>query len=228
MKAEYKAPTPAEIDEIKHGNRETINRIYSANYPFILTICKAYCRNNEIKNTLWEDMAQECYLYFDKFEFATTPAFIRGVRDTCVYVRWGGERVFNQMRKGNRLGTEILTILDEPQKAHTRNGDGYEFETLGETIPADYDLLDEVEPPPDYAEIVHDIVLKYLTPRQAQAFDYFYYTDLTAREIGQEMGININGVQSLKTGVSGYINRLRKHADELRNDLLNAGYEIAV
>lgn len=226
MKAEYIAPTPAELDEIKHGNRETINRIYSANYPFILTICKAYCRNNEIKNTLCEDMAQECYLYFDKFEFATTPAFIRGVRDTCVYVRWGGERVFNQMRNGNRLGTEILTILDEPAIKQHRHGG--EVETVGETIESNFDVIAEIEPPPDYAEIVHDIALKYLTPRQAQAFEYFYYTDLTAREIGQKLGININGVQSLKTGVSGYINRLRKHADEFRNDLLNAGYEIAV
>ena len=73
MRAEYIAPTPAEIEEIKHGNRETINRLYSANYPFILTICKAYCRNAEIKNTLWEDMAQECYLYFEKFELQPHP-----------------------------------------------------------------------------------------------------------------------------------------------------------
>ena len=226
MRAEYIAPTPAEIEEIKHGNRETINRLYSANYPFILTICKAYCRNAEIKNTLWEDMAQECYLYFEKVEFATTPAFIRGVRDTCLYVRWGGERVFNQMRKGNRLGTEILTILDEPATKNAKHSD--ENLTVGETIPAEFDIIAEIEPPPDYTEKVHDIALKYLTPRQAQAFEYFYYTDLTAREIGQKLGININGVQSLKTGVSGYINRLRKHAEEFRNDLLDVGYEIAV
>lgn len=226
MKAEYNAPTPAELDEIKHGNRNTINRLFTANYSLIVTTCKAYCRNHDIQNTLWEDMAQECYLYFEKFEFATASTFIRGVRDTCVYVRWGGERVFNQMRNGNRHGTEILTILDEPAiKEHRHGGD---VETLGETIPADIDIIAEIKPPPDYCEIVHDIALKYLTPRQAQAFEYFYYTDLTAREIGQKMGININGVQSLKTGVSGYISRLRKHADELRNDLLNAGYDIAV
>lgn len=223
MKAEYIAPTPAELDEIKHGNRKTINRLYCVNYPFILTICKAYCRNAEIKNTLWEDMAQECYLYFDKFEFSTTPAFIRGVRDTCVYVRWGGERVFHQVRQGN---TEILTILDEPATKDAKHSD--ENLTVGETIPAEFDIIDKIEPPPDYAEIVHDIALKYLTPRQKEVFEYFYYTDLTAREIGQKLGININGVQSLKTGVSGYINRLRKHAEELRNDLLDVGFEIAV
>lgn len=226
MKADYIAPTPAELEEIKHGNRATLNRVYIANYPFILTICKAYCRNAEIKNTLWEDMAQECYLYFDKFEFSSTPAFIRGVRDTCVYVRWGGERVFNQMRNGNRLGTEILTILDEPATKNAKHSD--ENLTVGGTIPAEIDIIAEIEPPPDYCEIVHDIALKYLTPRQREAFEYFYYTDLTAREIGQKLGLNINGVQSLKTGVSGYINRLRKHAEEFRNDLLGVGYEIAV
>ena len=40
MKAEYIAPTPAEVKEIKHGNRETINRLYTANYAYITMLAK--------------------------------------------------------------------------------------------------------------------------------------------------------------------------------------------
>lgn len=107
-------PTESERKAISNGDRETINRYYLVNYEFITMVCRDYSRNNLVSNSLWQDMAQECFLYF------------------------------------------------------------------------------------------------------------------TAREIGEKLGININGVQSLKTGVSGYINRLRKHAEEFRNDLLNAGYEIVV
>ena len=217
MKAEYMAPTPAEVEKIKHGDRETINRYYTANYPFVITVCKAYCRNAQIKNDLWEDMAQECYLYFDKFKFDNATVFIRKVRDVCLYVRWGGERLFHQVRQGN---TEILTILDEPATRNAKHSD--ENMTVGETLPAETDILDEIEPPPDYTEIVHDIALKHLTPRQKEAFEYFYYTDMTAREVGQEMGVGLNGAQSLKTA---YIYRLRKIADILREELLLAGVQ---
>ena len=43
MTAEYIAPTPAEIEEIKQGKRETINRVYMANYEFIKRRARGYC-----------------------------------------------------------------------------------------------------------------------------------------------------------------------------------------
>ena len=73
------------------------------------------------------------------------------------------------------------------------------------------------------------IALKYLAPRQAEAFEYFYYTDMTAREVGAIMNININGAQSLKTAAR---NKLKQYRDEIRAELLaiglnEAGQEIA-
>ena len=60
-----------------------------------------------------------------------------------------------------------------------------------------------------------------MSPRQKEAFKYFYYTDLTAREIGAKMGVNINGAQSLK---NAYIRKLKNIAEELRNKITKLGY----
>lgn len=210
-------PTAEEAMRIKAGDRDIINRYFIANYDFIMVVCKAYCRNNSIQNGLFEDMAQECYLYFEKFDLSSVPAFIRNIRDVCVYVRWGGERVFHQMRQGH---TEILAVLDEPATKDAKHSD--EGLTVGDTIPDERDFLDEIEPPPNYAEIVHDIALNYMTPQQRKAFEYFYYSDMTAREVGAEMGLTLNGAQSLKTG---YISRLRKCAEQFCSELISAGVE---
>ncbi len=213
-------PTADEAKKIKAGDREMINRYYMANYDFVMLVCKSYCRKDGLSNGLYEDMAQECYLYFGKFDFSSVPAFIRGIRDVCVYVRWGGERVYHQVRQGH---TEILTVLDEPATKDAKHSD--EGMTVGDTIPAECDLLDEIEPPPDYAEIVHDIALNYMTPQQRKAFEYFYYSDMTAREVGLEMGLTLYGAQSLKTG---YIYRLRKCAEQFREALILAGVQSAL
>ena len=57
MKADYIAPAPAEIEKIKHGDRETINRYYLANYKYIQRIAKSYCRRTNYYG--WEDLTQE-------------------------------------------------------------------------------------------------------------------------------------------------------------------------
>ena len=217
MGAEAILPTAAEVAAMRAGDRETINRYYMANKLFIEILCRNYCINRQIGNGLWEDMAHECYLYFAGFEFASCATFARNVRDVCVYVFWGGERTYHQVRQGN---TEILTILDEPATKDAKHSD--EGLTLGETIADERDLLDEIEPPPDYTEIVHDIAAAYLSPREKDAFDYFYYTDITAREVGEKLGISQAGAQTLRH--SSRV-RLQKHAEELREALLLAGVE---
>ena len=176
-------------------------------------IAKSYCRNNLLKNNLYEDIVQECFLYFQKFKFDSTITFIRSIYDIEVYVRWGGERVYHQVRQGD---TEILTILDEPITRERRHGG--ESETLGETIVAPYDVIDEIEPIKQYTDEVFEIASSYMSERQKQAFDYFYYTDLTAREIGEIMGITINGAQSLK---NNYIRALKSNSEEFRQRLLS-------
>ena len=196
-------PSDEDIKKIKKGDKEIIDKYYLFNYDFIKMVAKAYCRRNQIKNCLYEDIAQECYLYFSKFKFDKVSSFIRSIYDIAVYVRWGGERVYNQVRQGN---TEILTILDEPI-TKTRSHGGEQI-TLGETIVSPIDLDEEIEPTKTYTDEIFEIACGYMTEREKQAFEYFYYTDLTAREIGVIMGITINGAQSLK---NKYIRKLKKN-----------------
>lgn len=60
-----------------------------------------------------------------------------------------------------------------------------------------------------------------LTPRQREAFERFYYTDMTAQEIGAELGVSIEGAASLK---KGYMRRFRERADEVLKRLWEIGY----
>ena len=132
-----------------------------------------------------------------------------------MYVRWGGERVYHQMRQGN---TEILTILDEPATRNARHSD--ENMTVGETIEAEFDMMRYIEPERDYTEEVHELIAKYLSPRQREAFEYFYYTDMTAQDVAEEMRITRDGAQSLKTSAKY---KLRKYREEIREELYEIG-----
>lgn len=206
-------PTVEDIEKIKKGDNEIIFKYYLQNYEFIKMVAKSYCRKNRLQNNLFEDIAQECLLYFKKFKFDNAVSFIRSINDIAVYVRWGGERVFNQMRQGN---TEILTILDEPISRNRRHGG--ELVTLGETIVAPYDIIEEIEPTKRYTDEIYKLAQSYMSEREKQAFEYFYYTDLTAREIGAIMGITINGAQSLK---NSYMRKLKRNSQEFSERLLS-------
>lgn len=206
-------PTVEDIEKIKKGDNEIIFKYYLQNYEFIKMVAKSYCRKNRLQNNLFEDITQECLLYFKKFKFDSAVSFIRSINDIAVYVRWGGERVFNQMRQGK---TEILTILDEPISRNRRHGG--EPETLGETIVAPYDIIEEIEPTKRYTDEIYKLVQSYMSEREKQAFEYFYYTDLTAREIGAIMGITINGAQALK---NNYMRKLKRNSQEFSERLLS-------
>ena len=209
-------PTPAEAEKIKHGDKTLIDDFYLRNYELISQVAKSYFRNRQVDKCYAEDTINEIYLYFGKLKFASNSAFVRSIKDVCVYVRFGGERSFHQFRQGD---TEILTILDEP--AIREHNHGGEVETIGDLIEAPFDILEQVEPKKTYTDEIYKIARSYMSPRQKEAFKYFYYTDLTAREIGAKMGVNINGAQSLK---NAYIRKLKSIADELRNKITKLGY----
>lgn len=211
-------PTEYEAERIRGGDRELINRYYMANYDFILVVARGYCRARQLGNRLFFDITQEVYLYFPTFNFSTVQTFIRGIRDVAVYVRFGGERSFHQYRQGR---TELLTILDEPYSKDAKHSD--EATTFGDMIASDFDIFDEIEPPKDYCDDIHDIAAVYLSPRQAEAFEYFYYTDITAKDVGQKMGIGMNGAQSLKTAG---LKKLRAHAADILEQLRAIDYPV--
>ncbi len=134
----------------------------------------------------------------------------------CCYVAYGGERSFHQIEQS---GAECLTILDEPIN---RGGNhGGEPLHLYDIIPNEKDILNELYPDKYYTDDIFNIVKNFLTPREQEAWEYFYYTDMTAREVGEKMGININGAQSLKNKAKY---RLMKNKEELKESILDLGY----
>ncbi len=209
-------PDNDELEKIKNKDRDTTNKYYLANYDFIKTIAKKYYYRHTQRIFDYEDMTNEVYLYFYRLKFENEIAFITSVSNICCYVVYGGERSFHQIRQS---GAECLTILDEPIN---RGGNhGGEPLHLYDIIPSEKDIISELYPEKDYTDDIFNIVKKFLTPRQQEAWQYFYYTDMTAREVGEKMGININGAQSLKTG-GKY--RLMKNKEELKESILDLGY----
>lgn len=202
-RAECFLPNETEASEIKAGNRETINRFYLKNYDLICTVAKSYCRSHRINSLLWEDMAQSCYLYFPKFKFDKVSHFIRSIRDICLYEYFGGEKLFHQFRQGD---CEILTILDKP----ITDNKGNVF-TLGDFTPSPFDIDEEIEKDIQYdnEEGLCAKLLSLLTPREQEAFKLFYWCSMSAREVGQKMGISMYGAQSLK---HSYRERLKANA----------------
>ena len=129
-------PTATEIENIRKGDKQLIDRYYMANYKLIVTVCKSYFYPLPDRK-LYEDATNECYLYFSKFNFDTARALVRSIKDVCVYVRFGTEREFHAYRQGN---TEVLTILDAPAIREHRHGGA--VETVGETLESDFDIRD--------------------------------------------------------------------------------------
>lgn len=210
-------PTSEEAKRISRGDKELKDKYYLANYDFIGFVARGYCRNREIDIHFSEDMTQECYLYFEKFKFNNEITFVRSIKDICVFAYFCGERVFHQARQGH---CEILTTLDNPVHGHQ---DGEEFSTLGELIPSDFDVIEEIEPSISYTDTIFNLLKKELTPRQAEAFGYFYYSDIKAEDVGKFMGIKVSGAQSLKTS---YLNYFRRNKEHILAELSAIGYKM--
>lgn len=133
MKADYIAPAPAEIEKIKHGDRETINRYYLANYKYIQRIAKSYCRRTNYYG--WEDLTQEVYLYFDKMSFDSPAYFGRCLYKVFSDYRYGGQRKKAQL-KDSKCGIEYY-VFDKPIE-----GEEKEVTTIGESLASDFNMID--------------------------------------------------------------------------------------
>lgn len=213
MKAEYIAPTPAEVKEIKHGNRETINRLYTANYAYITMLAKRYCARVCVFHD-WQDLTQEVYLHFDKIDF-DSPAYF----GHCVYkifsnYRYGGQRKRQQL-KGSKCGEEYY-VLDKPI-----DGEEKEFTTIGESLASDFDVIAEIEPRPDVSESLFNYLCGYLAREQKRVFTPFYWTGKTYNEIARELGKNPRTVKRTREEI---FKKLRNNADSLKSWLYEVGY----
>lgn len=218
-----KLPTLSQAEAIRNGNKALRDYFYLSNVPFIKTVAVAYCRRNDIRNDLWEDLVNNVYLVFPQLKFASNVAFARSIKDTFPAVRFGSDFEYQQTRQTNVV---TLTILDEPAiREHSHGG---VVETVADYLEADTDVFAEVcelhEPATDWTDKIWEIVSAYLTPRQREAWYYFYHdASITAREVGAKMGVSINGAQALKTAG---LQKLRKSKAEILQRLIDIGYPL--
>lgn len=213
MKAEYIAPTLAEVDEIKHGNRATINRLYTANYAYITMLAKRYCSRVQVFHD-WQDLAQEVYLHFDKLEFNTPAYFGHCLYKVFAKYRYGGQRKYEQL-KGSKCGEEYY-VLDKPI-----HGEEKEVGTVGESILSDFDVIAEIEPRPDISQSLFDYLCGYLAKERKRVFAQFYWTGKTYKEIAHDLGKNLRTVKRTREEI---FKKFRKNADSLKNWLYEVGY----
>lgn len=210
-------PTPEEATAIRRGDRTLIDRYYTANYQAILVVCRGYCRDHGIRNAFWEDMAHDCYLAFESFNFSNVGLFIACIRQVCNWDRFNGNfMTYLQWYYGD---TDFYTILDEPLRGKLEG----KSMTLGDSIASDYDLIEEIEPSPDYSDLVHDIAVKYFSPRERDVFDICYYSSMIIKDVAKKLGVTVGCVGKLK---NRYINKLRKHAVDFLLSLLSVGFPV--
>lgn len=210
-------PNEEQEKAIKAGNREMINRFYLENLRFIRIVCQSWYRNRGEHEDFWQDAVQEVYIAFPSLKFGTNYKFTRSIKDVCLYSFFGTKNEYDNERLGR---TKILTILDEP--IERERGHGGEPRTLADvTIDEDYDIDEVVCPPESYTDKIYEFCKDLLSEREREAFEYFYYTDMTAREVGEKLGLKLNGAQSLKRNA---IQRLKRDADIVREKLVSIGY----
>ncbi|MBQ2711737.1 MAG: sigma-70 family RNA polymerase sigma factor [Clostridia bacterium] len=211
-------PTKEEIQAIKNGDIKLLNKYYLLNYDLIKACAIRYCARVLEKNRdIAQDIVQEVYLAMREksFKMSTNVEIVRSIYDVACRVRQGRtQKDYDKYRLGRM---DICCSLDDIELINNKKG---AKTTLGETIPT-YDLYFQ-EDVPNYTDKIFKYCAKMLAPRQKEALKYFYYTDMTAREIGSIMGININGAQSLKTTS---IYKLRKNKDKILLYLKKIGYE---
>lgn len=215
MKAEYIAPTPAEVDEIKHGNRATINRLYTANYAYITMLAKRYCSRVPSFHD-WQDLAQEVYLYFDKLEFDSPAHFGHCLYKVFVNYRYGGQRKRAQL-KDSKCGEEYY-VLDKPI-----DGEETEVTTVGESIASDFDVIGEIEPRSDISQSLFDKLCSGLGREQKRVFEQFYWTGKTYNEIAHDLGKSPHTVKRTREEIFKKFRNFH-YADSLKNWLCEVGY----
>lgn len=213
-------PTAEEAAAIRQGDRELIDHYYLLNRKFIERVAKNYCWHvTNFKD--WEDLAQEAYLHFDRFDFSSPRYFCRCLKDCFWAYRLGGMRKYNQLYDRNnrdRVDPPEWAVLDAPAV-------DLEDRDVLDLIPSDFDVYEELEPEPDISdpdmsERLYTRLCDFLSPEQKKIFTYLYYTGLTQKEIGKETGKNENTVRRTKMNC---MDKFRKHADELREWLTDQG-----
>lgn len=109
------AITPADIEEIKAGNRTTVNRVYFDNYEKFKHIAYKFCYRY-FSPQLIEDFLQQIYLDLPKYDFSNVKTFYCGLQRSFLNLRFGRSvQVYSIELKADDDGKTLLDFLKAPE-----------------------------------------------------------------------------------------------------------------
>lgn len=111
------AITPADIEEIKAGNRDTVNRVYFDNYEKFKKISRKFCYRY-FSPQLIEDFLQQVYLDLPKYDFSNAKTFFSGLLASFLTLKFGRSVKTTSYEKelfADDDGKTLLDILKAPE-----------------------------------------------------------------------------------------------------------------
>ena len=128
------AITPQQIDEIKQGNRDTIDKVYFDNLQKLRRIVFNFCRKRD-KQQFFDDCLQQIYVDLQNYRFNNSMTFFWSIKRSCYYA-YG-------FRKSE---VRAYISLDSPLQSQGSKRQEQSSRTLADTIPAiEFDELEEQE-----------------------------------------------------------------------------------
>ena len=97
------AITPQQIDEIKQGNRETINAVYFDNLPKFRKMASNYCWKWQFNKNLADDITQQIYIDLPTYDFTNTFTLAKGIKKSMRNAIWCGQE-FSPLSIDMKLG----------------------------------------------------------------------------------------------------------------------------
>lgn len=211
-------PNAEEAEAIRSGNRDLINKYYLANYELLRRYISIYCRNNiyHLDYCTHEDLINQIYIEFDKIQFDCNAYFFCSVRHILHLYLVGGKRKYAQLTDINSCGSELY-ILDKPL------GDSKESATVGDMMSYDLPLEKIVINGKLRSERVFEKLCDFLTEPQRSVFEFWFFSNMSAREIGLALGRSQQAVEQSKRKM---LIKFRKYQDDVLDCYDKAGCDI--
>lgn len=209
-------PTAEEAEAIKRGDRDLINHYYMANYDLLRHYIAIYCRNNIRYRDFYtsQDLINQVYVDFQDIQFDCNRYFFCSLRCILQLYLVGGKRKFNQLIDVKSCGSELY-LLDKPLSDSGK--------TFGDMLPYDIPLESVVVDCQKRSERVFNSICEMLTEPQRNVFEYWFFTDLSAREIGIAL---CRSQQAIEQSKRKMLIKFRKHENDILALYENAGCEI--
>lgn len=215
---ELKLPNEEEAENIKNGHKETIEAYFLDNLDYIKRYAKTFCKRINDYSEL-EDYINEIFINFKSLSFENERYFGHDCFKIFCRYYYGGQRKREQL-KGKYACQREEYFLDAPVKGLEKEGS-----TVGDTIAAEKDILEDIFPKPDITDALYLFLSDYLAKEQKRVFEQFYFTGKTYNEIAEELGKSPKTVKRTREEI---FKKFRKNQEELKDFLERVEYEFNV